>query len=189
MASLGLGDVLRAKAREVSAEMGKVPGVRDLKVEAQVLVPQDRVARMPAIPERHLLPGRRRDETAPLAGEPACRWPSEAERLGHLGDPLGADLEAELVKEGVARVPDRLEERERAAVVILPVVVQAVPEPPRLRAREAVERGEDLSLERRGRDDDLEERARRVEPLDGPIEERPRGVLDQSEPGLAIERA
>src|SRR5439155_7466076 len=63
-------DVLRAKAREVSAEMGKVPGVRDLKVEAQVLVPQVTVRLRPeAAAEFGLTPGAvRRAVTALVQG-------------------------------------------------------------------------------------------------------------------------
>ena len=41
---------------------------------------------------------------------------------------------------------------------------------------------------RRGGDDDLEQRARRVDPLHGPVQERPRRILHQREPRLAVQR-
>jgi Cu/Ag efflux pump CusA len=63
-------DVLRAKAREVSAEMAKVAGVRDLKIEPQVLVPQVTVRLRPeAGAEFGLTPGAvRRAVTALVQG-------------------------------------------------------------------------------------------------------------------------
>jgi CzcA family heavy metal efflux pump len=45
-------DVLRAKAKEIEAEMAKVEGVTNLKVEAQVLVPQIEVRLRPDAAER-----------------------------------------------------------------------------------------------------------------------------------------
>ncbi len=62
--------VLRAKAKEVEAAMNSVPGVTNLKVEPQVLVPQIEVRLRPDMAERYgLTPGHvRRASTALLRG-------------------------------------------------------------------------------------------------------------------------
>ena len=45
-------DTLRAKAKEIEAEMARVPGVMNLKIEAQVLVPQVEIRLRPEAAER-----------------------------------------------------------------------------------------------------------------------------------------
>ncbi|MBX9581861.1 MAG: efflux RND transporter permease subunit [Gemmataceae bacterium] len=106
-------DVLRAKAREAEAMMGRVEGVTNLKVESQVLLPQVEVRLRPEAAEHYgLTPGHVRRATTTLlkgtkAGEvyeeqkrfdvvvwgvPSCRDDVAALRLLPIDTPAGVQV-------------------------------------------------------------------------------------------------
>src|SRR5213079_512365 len=138
---------------------------------------------------------RRRDEHGALADRQvdrlaqrpgAARWPrhqaelltleldpgrsAEAEGAGVARDGRATDLQARLVEEDVARLHDRALEVDRAVAALLPVFERRGAQMELAGALGPVGGRERALLERRGRDEDLEDGGRRVLALDRTVQ-------------------
>ncbi len=166
-------EVLRERAGAIARALGDVPGLADLKVEPQVLVPQVEVRVRPEAAERHgLTPGRIRGAAATLVrgtkvgeifegqkihevlvwGEEKVRWDLDALRSLPIEVPAraaGASAAGTRTAEASAAVP--LHELADVAIVAAPNEIK----------REGASRRIDVTCNVRGRD--LGSAAREVE--------------------------
>ncbi len=144
---------------------------------------------MPAAALTLPLPLRGRDKAGLLSDQRDLSGQAETELSSVSGDGWNADLEPELVEERVARTDNGLVEIEVSPIPVLPVFEAPLPQLKARSATQPVEGRDDPLLERRGGDDDLEQRPRRILTLDRPIQERVLGVLHQAEPHLPLQVA
>ncbi len=132
---------------------------------------------------------RERDDSEPLAAQVDAGRHAQPERMRVLGHGLAADLQAGLVEVHVARVGDGGTQIHVAVAAGLPVLEGPVAERELPVAVDAVHRGDQPFLQAGRGHHDLEDRARRVLALQGPIHQRGLRILHQAEPFLAFEVA
>src|SRR2546426_6123411 len=124
----------------------------------------DRLARRPAaaVGTRH------QAVLLALELDPGRRAEAEGARVAH--ERHAADLQARLVEEDVARLHDRALEVDRAVAALLPVFERRGAQMELAGALGPVGGRERALLERRGRDEDLEDGGRRVLALDRTVQ-------------------